>query len=90
MCQTNSLCYTCVIYKYSIFPARSFVCRFVLPALLWIATEIIEDLSNVQKVTDVHSLSMECHSIKLGTKVLDPWPNNLESFSHRNENVNYV
>ena len=27
------------------------VCSFVLPALLWIATEIIEDLPNIQKVT---------------------------------------
>ena len=94
MCQTNSLCCTCVIlcvrilHVYGIFPACSFVCRFVLPVLLWIATEIIEDLPNVQKVTDVHSLSMKCHSIKLGTSVLNPRPNNLESFSHLNENVN--
>ena len=60
MCQTNSVCCTCVIYKYkySIFPACVCVCRFVLPALLWIATEIIEDLPNVQEVNDVHSISI--------------------------------
>ena len=48
----------CVRYKHSIFPACSLVCRFVLPALLWIATEIIEDLPNVQEVNDVHSISI--------------------------------
>ena len=39
--------YMC-IYKYSIFPACSFVGRFVLHALLWIATEIIQELPNIQ------------------------------------------
>ena len=54
---------------------------------------IIEDFAKHSEsdfVIDVHSISMECHSIKVGTKVLKPWPNNLESFSHPNENVNYV
>ena len=42
------------------------VCSFVLPALLWIATVIIEDCANHSEsdlVNDVHSISMECHSI---------------------------
>ena len=42
------------------------VCTFVLSALLWIATVIIEDLSKLSEsdlVNDVHSISMECHSI---------------------------
>ena len=58
------------------------VCRFVLPALLWIATVIIEDFakhSESDLVIDVHSISMECHSINVGTKVLNLQPNNLES-----------
>ena len=54
---------------------------------------IIEDFAKHSEsdfVIDVHSISMECHSIKLGTRVLNPQPNNLESFSHPHENVNYV
>ena len=69
------------------------VCRFALPTLLWIATVIIlgfTKLSESDLMNDVHSLSIECHSIKVGTKVLNPRPNNLESFSHLNENVNYI
>ena len=77
VCVCCVLCVLCVC-------VCSFVCRFVLPALLWVATVIIEYLPNIQKVTDVHSLSMKCHSIKLGTNVLNPRSNNLESFSHRN------
>ena len=53
---------------------------------------IIEDFakrSESDLVIDVHSISMECHSIKVGTKVLNPQPNNLECFSHPNENTNY-
>ena len=44
-------------------------------------TVIIEDFAKHSEsdfVIDVHSISMECHSIKVGTKVLNPRPNNLE------------
>ena len=54
---------------------------------------IIEDFakrSESDLVIDVHSISMECHSIKVGTKVLNARPNNLECFSHPSESINYV
>ena len=45
-----------------------------------LATVIIENFAKLSEsdfLNDVHSISMECHSIKLGSKVLNPRPNNL-------------